>query len=490
MRSKSKKFLSALLAAALMIGLFTAMPVSASEEGYPFQVSEHPVGTTYMLNDTAVQLKATFEYKSGTFGYLNSDVPIVVRWYWSTENSNTDRSNGFDESTVAYARDITYSTTHVPATDTVGVKYYYAVISYAESISTGSGQSTSEPRETVTNPARIEVIAPDVPGHDFTVKKTDGDGAPLAGATIRVEGLTEDGTPRVYDVVTDSKGEATFTVEDGTYMLSEYAAPSGYNATDESYDIFVSANGVFIRRIGSLESYETVTFVNKKIPGLIKDDHFAYMQGYPEGTFRQGSNMTRAEAVIMFSRLLEESMDLTVDYRYDCYPDVDHLNPSMSSPWYANQVCYMHMLGVLADYSRDGRFRPNDPVTRAEFATLATHFENLVLTSTNDFSDVPNNHWAVKYINSAAARGWINGYPDGTFKPEANITRAEVVTLVNRILDRKADRDYIPAHINSLPRSYSDLASTYWAYWDIMEASIGHDFDIQGADEKWTAVYQ
>jgi hypothetical protein len=346
------------------------------------------------------------------------------------------------------------------------------------------------PKEAVTNPARIEVKAPEANKIGFTVKKVDENGKPLAGATIRVEGKTEDGTPRVYDVVTDNNGEAAFSVEPGTYQISEYTAPTGYNATDVTYDINVTPNGVYNLEYPD-RAYTQVTFVNKKIPELNKIDHnFAYMQGYPEGTFGPGRNMSRAEAVIMFSRLLVESMDLTMDHRYDCYPDVEYDNPSIDKPWYANQVCYMHNLGVLADYSRDYRFRPNDPVTRAEFATLAAHFDKLTLTDTNVFPDVPSSHWAVKYINSAAARGWIEGYPDGTFGPEDRITRAQVVTLVNRMLERKGDKAYLTAHAGSLPRSYSDLAVTHWAYTDIMEASTGHEYKMEGTNEIWTAVHK
>ncbi|MCL1906055.1 MAG: S-layer homology domain-containing protein, partial [Clostridiales bacterium] len=188
---------------------------------------------------------------------------------------------------------------------------------------------------------------------------------------------------------------------------------------------------------------------------------------------------------VMFSRLLTKSMNESANYyKSEYYPDV------VSGKWYANQVCYMHSLGVLADYCRDGNFRPDIPVTRAEFATLAAHFDNITLTNTNNFTDVPADHWAVKYINSAAAKGWIIGNPDGTFKPEANITRAEVVTLVNRMLERTADSAYLAANQSSLPRVYTDLATGFWGYLAIMEASTGHDYTKDGSGEHWTAVYE
>ena len=652
MRGKFKKFLSTLLAAALAISICAVAPIIAAGAGEdPFQVKLQPDGATYTLNQTADPVKATFEYDAlAEFGHLDSQTPITVRWYWSYDNSNASRANGFVETTVAYNRKITHTTQHVPATDVVGVKYYYAVITYAESVLIGTAQSQSVPKETVTEPARIEVIdagrrfearktdadgnllsgavlelipdgayeqdasvvsheettadgvaifaavsgyyilgekqAPDgyaasddkyyiiitangvyfntpattaqvpyttvtfvneklaanptptpsrspspspspsgapapspsatpiptpaafitpmptpttVPDsfseQSFEVKKTDGEGNPLSGAvlTLILDGeYAQSITLRSYETTT-AGGSAKFAAISGYYILSEKQAPAGYNATDEKYYIHVATYGVFIidPATKTEKQYTPVTFVNKEIPKLEKDDHFAFMQGYPEGDFRPENNMTRAEAVVMFSRLLSESMDIAADYRNSYYPDVP------PAEWYANQVGYMQRLGVLADYSRDGRFRPDEPVTRAEFATLAAHFDNLELADTNNFSDVPADHAAVNYINSAAAKGWITGYPDGTFKPEANITRAEVVTLVGRMLDRFADGAYLSANARSLPRQYFDLEAAHWAYLMIMEASTGHNYtrDAAGATgsgsgERWTAVYK
>lgn len=315
--------------------------------------------------------------------------------------------------------------------------------------------------------------------------KEDEEGNPLADATLRMKGKNDDGDPLTYDKISNGDGLVTFSVECGTYTLSEYAAPDGYNATDKTYEILVTESGAYFFDAAlpnDKTPYKPVTFVNKLIPTLIKDDHFSYMQGYPDDTFGPDKNMTRAEAIVMFSRLMNKKMDLDKDYRDDSYyPDLD------KKQWYANQVCYMYELGVLADYSRDGKLRGGEPVTRAEFATLAAHFDSLILTESNQFTDVADDHWAVKYINSAAEKGWIIGYTDHTFKPEAYINRAEVVTLVNRILGRKADEAYITANSKNLPRNYTDVAG-HWAYLNIMEASIGHDFIKEGSDEKWTAI--
>ena len=471
----------------------------------PFQVTLHPVDATYKQNDPATPLKATFEYDSmEPYGQVHDDKdkPMKVTWYWSATNSNTGRSNALGEEPVMHDRAITYTTTYIPKTDTVGVRYYYAVLTYVEAVSVlvpGSGspiagfqppqtETTYVPRESVTDTARIEVVAPGGGEHDFQVKKVDGDGKLLSGAIISlVPNSDHQQDPSVIaHEQTTVNGYADFSVTEGYYILSEKQAPAGFNATDDKYYINVNPDGVFIYTPGTnhFVKYEMVTFVNKPIPELDKVNHFAFMQGYPNGTFRPTRNMTRAEAVVMFCRLLTKTMNETDNHRTDYYPDVK------STDWFSNQVGYMQTLGVLADFSRDGRFRPNEPVTRAEFATLAAHFDNLELTDENKFPDVSSSHWAVKYINSAAKKGWITGYSDGTFRPEANITRAEVVTLVGRMLNRAADEAYLTANASSLPRSYSDLAKTHWAYLAIMEASMSHDYIRDSAGkEQWTAVH-
>jgi len=319
---------------------------------------------------------------------------------------------------------------------------------------------------------------------DVTVLKTDEDGKPLAGATIRISGMTEEGLPRVYDVVTDSSGKAVFKVENGTFDITEYAAPTGYNPSSDKHAITVSPNGVFLVVGSNATPYTEVTFVNKPIPQLEKDDHRVFMQGYPGDRFLPLRAMSRGEAVVMFARLLTKEMEMGADYWQPYYPDVP------KERWFSQEVSFMHNLGVLNDFCRDGMFRGNDPVTRAEFATLATHFENLTLTAVNNFPDVPNDHWAVKYINSAAARGWITGFPDGTFRPEGNMRRADVVTLVNRMLDRAGDAAFLDANAATLPKTYIDVPRTHWAYLDVMEASITHNYDRDSAGvERWTAVF-
>jgi len=212
-------------------------------------------------------------------------------------------------------------------------------------------------------------------------------------------------------------------------------------------------------------------------PALDKVNHFAYMQGYPDRTFRADRNMTRAEVIAMFSRLLTEKMDMEQRYP-STFRDVKGSN------WYANAVGYMQQHGIVTGYA-NGTFGPEEPITRAEFAAIASRFDQLEAGAASTFTDVRASYWAGEPIASGVAKGWIKGYPDGTFRPEEYVTRAEVVTLVNRMTERYADRSHIDRN-GSLLKQYSDLKKTYWAYYDIMEAVNRHDYVKSSQEETWT----
>ena len=155
--------------------------------------------------------------------------------------------------------------------------------------------------------------------------------------------------------------------------------------------------------------------------------------------------------------------------------------------WAANYIGYMQQFGIITGYS-DGSFRPNAPVTRAEFAAIASRFEKLTEGS-KSFTDVSDTYWAARYINFAATRGWVTGYSDGTFKPENTITRAEVAAVTCRLLERSADQNYIHSHLNEL-RTFSDMTESHWAYWYAMESANGHDYTKSGGSENWNRTYR
>ena len=155
--------------------------------------------------------------------------------------------------------------------------------------------------------------------------------------------------------------------------------------------------------------------------------------------------------------------------------------------WAANYIGYMQQFGIITGYS-DGSFRPDAPVTRAEFAAIASRFEKLTEGS-KSFTDVTDTYWAARYINFAATRGWVTGYSDGTFKPENTITRAEVAAVTCRLLERSADQSYIRSHLKEL-RTFSDVTESHWAYWYAMEAANGHDYTKSGGSENWSRTYR
>ena len=158
-----------------------------------------------------------------------------------------------------------------------------------------------------------------------------------------------------------------------------------------------------------------------------------------------------------------------------------------SAHWAANYIGYMEQFGIVRGYS-NGTFRPNAPITRAEFAAICCRFEQLT-DGAAAFTDVPASHWAAKSIAYAATRGWVTGYADGTFKPGNNIIRAEVAAVTCRLLERNADKEYIRAHLKELPRVFADMNEQHWAYWYAMEAANGHDYTKSGNAETWLRTY-
>ena len=155
--------------------------------------------------------------------------------------------------------------------------------------------------------------------------------------------------------------------------------------------------------------------------------------------------------------------------------------------WAANYIGYAQQFGIVLGFD-DGSFRPDAPVTRAEFAAIASRFEKLTEGS-KSFTDVPDTYWAAGYIDFAATRGWVTGYSDGTFKPEDPITRAEVAAATCRLLERSADQSYIRSHLKEL-RTFADMTESHWAYWYAMEAANGHDYTKSGGSENWSRTYR
>ena len=209
---------------------------------------------------------------------------------------------------------------------------------------------------------------------------------------------------------------------------------------------------------------------------LETDDHNAYLSGYPDSTFRADRNMTRAEVAQMFYALLLDK-NVTITKSFSDVPD---------DAWYATAVKTLASLGMMDGYP-DGTFRPDEPITRAEFATVGLAFAYDPLDASCSYYDVGANAWYYTYVAQATTYGWIGGYPDNTFRPGNNITRVEVCVIVNNMLGRDADERYIDRNEDELVH-FVDLSDSYWGYYTIMESTNTHEYTGSFTNEKWTDV--
>ena len=217
-------------------------------------------------------------------------------------------------------------------------------------------------------------------------------------------------------------------------------------------------------------------------PALNTDDHYAYVVGYPDGTVRPNGSITRAEAATIFFRLLTDATRSQYWTTTNAYSDV------AAGSWYNNAISTMSSAGIVNGYP-DGTFRPDAPITRAEMAKMISLFAKLDKTE-DRFTDIAG-HWAEAYIKLAAGNGWIEGYPDGSFKPQQSITRAETMTMINRVLER------VPSTIShllpySVMQTYPDCVASDWFYIAVQEATNSHTYERaateKNGDEQWIAL--
>ncbi len=217
-------------------------------------------------------------------------------------------------------------------------------------------------------------------------------------------------------------------------------------------------------------------------PALNTDGHFSYIMGYPDGTVRPESSITRAEVATIFFRLLSDAS------REEFWSTVNSYGDVTADEWYNNAVSTLSNAGVISGYP-DGTFRPDAPITRAEMAKIIALFAKLD-KSENRFNDIAG-HWAEAYIRLAAGNGWLAGYPDGSFRPQQSITRAETVTMINRVLERvPADESRLLSRDAML--TFPDNRLSAWYYIAIQEAANSHTYQRaaseKNGDEQWIGL--
>ena len=301
-------------------------------------------------------------------------------------------------------------------------------------------------------------------------------------------------------------GELRFT-EAGTYTYTVREIPGqtsrmSYDTTEYTLTIEVvldeNANTYQVKSwqftAGNWESPAALNIVNTyrtyhpstpSKPTLNTGDHYAYVMGYPDGTVRPNGSITRAEVSAILFRLLSDKT------RDEYFTTVSSFTDVKAGAWYNNSIATLEKAGVIVDTAKGGAFRPNEAITRAELAAMLAQFSDAKPVKGVKFSDVSAEHWAYEAIAIAAKMGWIEGYPDGTFRPDATITRAEMMTLVNRALERvPSDEDHLLSKRVML--TFPDCKSGDWFYIAVQEATNSHTYERaateKNGDEQWTAL--
>jgi uncharacterized protein YegL len=276
---------------------------------------------------------------------------------------------------------------------------------------------------------------------------------------------------KVGSYITDSSGVAYATVSvSGDYYWVETQPPTGYTLDTTRRYTSTSVYGKSI--VVENKKTETPTILNDK-------DHIAYVIGYPNGLVLPGGQITRGEVTTIFFRLLNEDVRNANYTKDNNFLDVNH------GDWFNAAISTMAKMGIVKGYP-DGNFRPNDPITRAEFVAIAARFDNSTVSTSADFGDVKG-HWAEIEIGKVTANGWVNGYLDNTFKPDQNITRAEAMALINRVLNRNPETPY--DLLDDMIKWPDNMDTTRWYYLDVQEATNSHDYMRKSNNtERWIKI--
>lgn len=303
----------------------------------------------------------------------------------------------------------------------------------------------------------------------------------------RLEGNAASGHDYKVEVIQPTCTEMGYTIHTctrcGDTYQDSYTKATGHKPGDWIIDQQPTTNTEGSKHKECKECGETLdTQPIDKLKVSIK--HGIYIEGYPDGSFGPERGMTRAEAATIFARLLAEkngdNISTVARTKFDDIP---------AHAWYSGYVKYLNNHGVAYGKTKT-TFAPDEAITRAEYTALAVRFFEVygdgsaeIMEKYKSFDDVSEGDWAASYIQAAAKYGWVNGYEDGSFHPSRQITRAEVVTLTNRLLGRSADEVYVQEHLRQL-NTFHDLSKRHWAYYEVMESANAHTA-VLGKNETW-----
>ena len=326
----------------------------------------------------------------------------------------------------------------------------------------------------------------------YTIQVTNTGNTTLSGVTVE-DSLWNDGDAIQVD------GQLVYVADGGTYTIKHDIASGDTVTITYTYTVLRSDAGDTLTNTATVttpdggttgeDTTETpvkpVTPIRPPVdpdkPELNTEDHYAYIVGYEDGSVQPEGDITRAEVATIFFRLL------TDESRNEFWSQTNDYTDVPADAWYNNAVSTLSNAGILDGYE-DGTFKPDGNITRAEFATIAVRFFEATYDGEDLFSDIAG-HWAQDYINEAANAGIVDGYPDGTFRPQQYITRAEAMTMVNRTIDRHPDADHLLDDMIVWP----DNPETAWYYEQVQEATNSHEYTMNTDDEQnpyeiWTEL--
>ena len=345
--------------------------------------------------------------------------------------------------------------------------------------------------------AQFAPIDPVKPGGDdskdsyyFAIAKIDAqDSHALNGATFALYQYSSDGKTVNRTTATTSRngsesGIALFSVDnknsyEGIWYYAEVTAPEGYVLDSTEHKI--TKNDFSTSQSAAIRNAETVRNYRSSTPNMLNDtDHFAYVIGYKDGLVKPYGLITRAETTTIFFRLLKDSVRDSSLLTSSTYTDVP------DNYWANTAISTMTGLGIVQGRSTT-TFDPQSPITRAQFAAICARFDTGTSSGTQIFSDI-SGHWAEKYIQRAAELGWIKGFEDGTFRPDTYITRAQAMTMINRVLNRIPEEE---SDLLTGMNVWPDCNPGDWFYLAVQEATNSHVFKHKAGNyETWIGMSQ
>lgn len=446
---------------------------------YTFKVTEENLGVKYMQYDDTVYTMTVNVTKDATENKLNAAVSFS--------------KDGQTEPTTSITFNNTYKTPVIPTytfdlndSDIITVNKKFKSMYGLSATRSFTATATIE-KETYT--AEVDPNSPS--NRSAATAEPTYIGEAIGTVTLKTD------TTKAFDFGKDSNGkDSKFQLEPGDYRITveETKGTDRYVTYDNArytYTFTVTNEG----KIVNINTPITCTFTNMYTkrhtaatpskPTLNTGDHYAYVMGYPDGTVRPNGSITRAEVSAILFRLLSDKT------RDEYFTTESSFTDVKAGAWYNNSIATLEKAGVIVDTAKGGAFRPNEAITRAELAAMLAQFSDAKPVKGVKFSDVSAEHWAYEAIAIAAKMGWIEGYPDGTFRPDATITRAEMMTLVNRALERvPSDEDHLLSKRVML--TFPDCKSGDWFYIAVQEATNSHTYERaateKNGDEQWTAL--